>query len=73
MAASFQVRHIKSKNFSPLFAKRVSFFYFRQKCSASYSQLLSYPKAYFAHEIRRLLPAIISFILRTFNISKNTG
>jgi hypothetical protein len=70
MAASFQVRHIKSKNFSPFFAKRVSFFYFRQKCSASYSQLLSYPKAYFAREIRRLLLAVI--YTEDFNISKNT-
>ena len=34
---------------------------------------LSYPNAYLAREIRRLLPAVISFILRTFNISKNTG
>jgi hypothetical protein len=70
MAASFQARHIKSKKLSPFFAKRVSFFYFRQKCSASYSQLLSYPKAYFAREILRLLLAVI--YTEDFNISKNT-
>ena len=73
MSASFQEQHIKSKNFSPLFAKSVSFISAGNvRCHILSS--LSYPSAYLAREIRRLLLAVISFILRTFNIfGHNTG
>ena len=66
--AAYQIK----KFLTALCKKR--FFYFRRKCLVSYSQLLSYPNAYLAREIRRLLLAVISFILRTFNIfGHNTG